>query len=220
MPGGGILLRGEQSVEPLRRGDLSEAGDLLARAFRDNPLNRAVIGKSTRRRLRANLHGMRAHLPQAERHGLLLGGRVEGRLVGALSSTPPGAYPLPAPGLALRLRCLLGQGVGVARRWARVYEALQELHPVDRHWYLGTLGVDPALWGRGFGTHLLSGWLQLVDADGKPAYLETDAASNLRFYRRAGFEVAEEICVLGVRIWTMRRPALARGRAGPSGESS
>ncbi len=154
---------------------------------------------------------MRAHLPQAARHGLLLGAHVEGRLAGVLSSTPPGAYPLPPPGLGVRLRCLLGQGFGVAHRWARVYEVLQGHHPVDRHWYLGTLGVDPALWGRGFGTHLLSDWLQLVDADGTPAYLETDAASNLRFYQRADFEVAEEICVLGVRIWTMCRPAMAGG---------
>jgi ribosomal protein S18 acetylase RimI-like enzyme len=150
---------------------------------------------------------MRAHLPQAERYGLLLSARSEGRLAGVLSSTPPGAYPLPAPSLAVRLRCSLGRGPRVANRWARVYELLREHHPVDRHWYLGTLGVEPELWGRGIGTELLSNWLQMVDVDCTAAYLETDAAGNLRFYQRAGFEVAEELWALGVRIWTMRRPA-------------
>jgi hypothetical protein len=54
----------------------------------------------------------------------------------------------------------------------------------------------------------------MVDADGAPAYLETDAAGNLRFYERAGFEVVEEIWALGVRIWTMRRPAVGGGLEG------
>jgi ribosomal protein S18 acetylase RimI-like enzyme len=157
---------------------------------------------------------MRAHLPQAERHGLLLSARAEGRLVGVLSSTPPGAYPLPPPSIPVRLRCLLGQGFRVAHRWAEVYELLQHHHPVDRHWYLGTLGVDPALWGRGVGAELLSAWLRLVDAAGTPAYLETDAAGNIRFYERVGFDVVEEIRVLGVRIWTMRRPTAGGGQEG------
>jgi ribosomal protein S18 acetylase RimI-like enzyme len=157
---------------------------------------------------------MRAHLPQAERHGLLLSARAEGELVGVLSSTPPGAYPLPPPGMAVRLRCLLGQGLRVANRWAQVYELLRNHHPVNRHWYLGTLGVEPELWGQGIGTELLSTWLQMVDADGSPAYLETDVGGNLGFYERAGFEVAEEIWVLGVRIWTMRRPARGGGQEG------
>ena len=154
---------------------------------------------------------MRAHLPQAEKYGLLLSASAEGELVGVLSSTPPGAYPLPPPSVAVRLRCSLGQGLRVANRWAGVYELLRDHHPAERHWYLGTLGVEPELWGRGIGTELLSAWLQKVDDDRMPAYLETDAAGNLRFYERTGFEVVEEIWVLGVRIWTMRRPAAGAG---------
>jgi ribosomal protein S18 acetylase RimI-like enzyme len=94
----------------------------------------------------------------------------------------------------------------VAHRWARVYELLREHHPVESHWYLATIGVDPELWGRGIGTGLLSAWLQMVDADLEPAYLETDVDRNIRFYERAGFAVVEELRILGVGIWTMRRP--------------
>ncbi len=195
------------SVESFRHGDLPAARELLARAFRDNPLNRAVIGGSARGRLRANRHGMRAHLPQAERYGLLLSAREDGRLAAVLSSTPPGAYPLPPPNIGVRLRCLLGQGLRVSRRWATVYELLRDYHPVERHWYLGTLGVDPELQGRGIGTELLTSWLRLVDADGSPAYLETDAAGNLPFYQRAGFDIIERMSILGVGVWAMRRGA-------------
>ena len=119
---------------------------------------------------------MRAHLPQAERYGLLLSARLEGRLAGVVSSTRPGAYPLPPPSLPVRLRCTLGQGLRVARRWARVYELLRDHHLVERHWYLGTIGVEPELQGRGVGSELLAAWLGLVDADGAPAYLETETA--------------------------------------------
>ena len=199
------------SVESFRHGDLPAAQSLLARAFRDNPLNRAVIGGSSRGRLRANYHGMRAHLPQAERYGLLLSARADGRLVGVLSSTPPGAYPLPPPRIGVRLRCLLGQGLRVAHRWAKVYELLRDHHPVERHWYLGTVGVEPQLQGRGIGTELVTAWLRLVDADRVPAYLETDTAGNIPFYQRAGFDVVEEIGILGVSIWAMRREAAGEG---------
>jgi ribosomal protein S18 acetylase RimI-like enzyme len=139
----------------------------------------------------------------------MLSARAAGRLAGVLSSAPPGSYPLPPPATGARLRCLLGQGLRVAHRWARVYELLREHHPVERHWYLATIGVDPELWGRGIGTGLLSVWLEMVDADLEPAYLETDVDRNIRFYQRAGFGVVEEFRILGVGIWTMRRPARA-----------
>ena len=38
---------------------------MLARAFRDNPLNRAVVGGSERRRVRSNRAGVAAYLPTA-----------------------------------------------------------------------------------------------------------------------------------------------------------
>jgi hypothetical protein len=46
------------------------AVQLLARAFRDNPLNVAVIGGGDpARRLRVNAHGLRSLLPTAHAHG-------------------------------------------------------------------------------------------------------------------------------------------------------
>ncbi len=101
----------------------------------------------------------------------------------------------------------MGQGWRVARRWGKVFEELELLHPLEPHWYLGTLGIDPPEQGQGLGGALLGQWLQNVDREGAPAYLETDREDNLAFYERAGFRVQGEIAILGVPVWCMRRPA-------------
>ncbi len=204
--------------EHLRIGSFSagelEAGIvLLARAFRDNPLNRAVLApRGPEDRERANAHGMRAHLPAALAAGEVLAARHAGRLAGLLVAAPPYVYPFPPPPLAARLRCLLGQGFRVVRRWAAIQAALQERHPLEPSWYLGTLGVAPPLQGRGIGTALLARWLSEVDRDGAPACLETDLALNLPFYERAGFAVVGELTLFGVTVWRMRRAAGGPGR--------
>ncbi len=196
------------SIGPLRPAERRGAVEVLARAFRDNPLNVAVIrSDDPARRVHSNYHGTRTLLPVAEVHGAVRVARSGEAVVGALIATPPHAYPLPPPSLASRLRCLLAQGWRVARRWSEVFEALDALHPPEPHWYLGALGVDPGLHGRGIGSALLADWLEGVDRDARLAYLETDRVENVGFYRRVGFEVVDETAIFGARVWCMRRPA-------------
>ncbi len=185
---------------------------MLARAFRDNPLNRTVVGPSERRRLRCNEAGMRAQLGPALARGEVLAARDgEGAIQGVLVGVPPGAWPLPLPALGARLRLLWRQGVGVAGRWATVARRLEDVHPIVDHAYLATLGVAPEQAGRGVGTKLLGAWLAGVDAAGVPAYLETDEARNVPFYTRAGFEVVRELSVLGVAVHALERPPAGAG---------
>ena len=194
------------SIDRLKESDLTQAIEVLARAFRDSPLNRAVIrSDDSTDRLESNRHGMRALLPVALRHGEALAATVDGVVVGSLVAPPPGRLPLPPPTLLSRLRCLMGQGWHVARRWSQVFEALEALHPKEPHRYLGTLGVDPPLQGRGVGGALLSNWLAGVDREGLPAYLETDSDRSVNFYQTAGFALEGEAAVLGVRVWRLRR---------------
>jgi GNAT superfamily N-acetyltransferase len=185
--------------------------DLLARAFRDNPLNVAVIGGAEARRLHANRYSMRALLPVACEHGEVWVLRDGPQVCAALIGVPPHLHPLPAPRLGLRLRTLLGQGMGAALRWARVFEELDRLHPPEPHWYLGTFGVDPSHQGRGLGSGLLAAWLAWIDTDGGDVYLETDRVENVPFYERAGFGTVCETAVLGVPVWCMRRESRIPG---------
>jgi len=194
------------SIAPLAESELTQAIEVLARAFRDNALNRAVIrSDDSNDRLRSNRHGMRALLPVARRHGDALVATLDGVVAGGLVAPPVGRLPLPPPSLVTRLRCLVGQGWQVARRWSQVYEALEALHPKEPHRYLGTLGVDPPLQRRGVGGALLSKWLAVVDREGAPAYLETDSERSVSFYERAGFAREGEAAILGVRVWRLRR---------------
>ncbi len=201
-------------VAPARAGDAGAVAVVLAHAFRDNPLNRAVVPGGPEARLRANLHGMRTQLPGARRRGVLWvahASAAAGGVLGALVAAPPLTFPFPLPDWAAQLRCLWGQGFRVARRWALVAERLQAEHPLDSHWYLATLGVAPSAQGRGLGRALLERWLAQVDADGARAYLETDALRNVGFYERSGFGVTREIRLLGVPVWLMARPGRSEG---------
>jgi GNAT superfamily N-acetyltransferase len=104
------------------------------------------------------------------------------------------------------MRTLLVQGPGVTGRWAEAFDALAEHHPVERHWYLGTLGVDPPHQRRGVGQRLLAAFLERADHDGTPAWLETDRETNIRFYERGGFAVVGTVSVFDTPVWLMRRP--------------
>jgi ribosomal protein S18 acetylase RimI-like enzyme len=200
-----VRQKGAVRIEPLPEPEVRPAAGILARAFRDNPLNRAVIGDSPEERLRSNDIGMRVHLPVARAHGRVLLARAEGRPAAVLVGVPPFGWPLPLPPFRQRLRLVFGQGWEVARRWAEVAAALQEHHWIGPHWYLATLGVEPALWGRGLGSRLLREWLRTVDADRSRAFLETDSHENVRFYERAGFRQLREVSVLGVPVYLMER---------------
>jgi ribosomal protein S18 acetylase RimI-like enzyme len=196
----------ELEIRALHERELCEAAELLALAFRDNPLNCAVIQSSRpERRLRSNRHGMRALLPTAWRHGAVWVARGAPGIEGVLVSAPPLTYPLPPPSLGTRLACAAQQGFAVARRWAEVFDALHAWHPLEPHGYVVALGVHPERQRRGVGAALLAAWLAVPAVSGAFQYLETDRERNLGFYARAGFEVAGELQVQGIRIWRMQR---------------
>jgi ribosomal protein S18 acetylase RimI-like enzyme len=199
-------------VGPLPRGELDLAVGVLARAFRDNPLNRAVIRAGEARRERANRAGVGAYLPLARERAFVAVARAGAAPIGVLVATPPWRWPLPPPGPLGLLRLLFGQGFGVARRWSEVSRQLREHHPGQPHWYLATLGVEPACWGRGAGRALLAALVAKADADATPAWLETDRPELERYYRGAGFEVRERIQLFGVPVLLMERPARSASR--------
>jgi GNAT superfamily N-acetyltransferase len=63
------------------------------------------------------------------------------------------------------------------------------LHPTYPHWYLETMGVDPAAQRKGIGGRLLEPVLEIADGDGVDCYLETADPRNADYYERHGFVV-------------------------------
>ncbi len=200
-------------IAPLAARDLGEATELLARAFQDNPLNRAVVGGRAERRLRCNRAGMRTFLPAALAVGTGLGARAPGAgpLLGVLVALPPGARPLPRASFASLLRLWAVQGAGVIQRWSAIADALQLHRPLAPHAYLATLGVAPATQRGGVGSALLRHWLAQIDERRERAYLETDRAESAAWYASAGFVARAEIVLLGVTVHLLERPPLGHG---------
>jgi GNAT superfamily N-acetyltransferase len=68
-----------------------------------------------------------------------------------------------------------------------IFEQMGQYHPVEPHWYLPLIGVDPARQGSGLGSILLRHALARSDRDGVPAYLESSNPRNIGLYERHGF---------------------------------
>jgi GNAT superfamily N-acetyltransferase len=66
------------------------------------------------------------------------------------------------------------------------------LHPDDRHWYLVSMGVDPALQRQGVGGRLLQPVLEIADRARIDCYLETADPRNAAYYARHGFELEND----------------------------
>lgn len=93
-----------------------------------------------------------------------------------------------------------------------LFEAIGRVHPLEPHWYLPIIGVDPACQGSGLGSALLRYGLERCDRDGMPAYLEATRAENVRLYERHGFQRLEPIQVGSCPpVTPMWRPASTVG---------
>jgi ribosomal protein S18 acetylase RimI-like enzyme len=75
------------------------------------------------------------------------------------------------------------------------------------HWYLALLGVSPEMQGQGIGNALLTPILRTADQHGLACYLETFVAENVGFYGRQGFEVVDDgiEAVSQIPFWAMKR---------------
>lgn len=74
-----------------------------------------------------------------------------------------------------------------------IFKQMEKFHPVEPHWYLPMIGVDPVRQGEGVGSSLMAEALKAVDRDGIIAYLESSNPGNISLYQRHGFEVIGEI---------------------------
>ena len=71
-------------------------------------------------------------------------------------------------------------------------------HPRDApHYYLSLLGTHPDHRGKGIGMALLEHDLELIDAEGFPAYLESSNPANNDRYRGVGFQAVGEFAYPG-----------------------
>lgn len=118
--------------------------------------------------------------------------------------------PVRPPALVVEWNALLAAIPGLATRLAAYGALADSVEPAEPHYYLGVLGLHPALQGQGAGKALLNAYCALSDAD--PAshgvFLETGSESSLRFYLRNGFELSGEGYLGGAHLWCVYRPGV------------
>lgn len=190
--------------------ELPQVATVLARAFEDDPLWRWVVGPRDDADRRARLDRFFAAVigKLHARHELVF---TTGDFAGAAVWDPPGQWQVRLGDEARVAPAALGAfGLGVTRL-LRLLLAVERAHLREPHYYLFSIGADPALQGRGVGAALLAPMLARCDAEGMPAYLESSNRRNVPFYRRHGFLETGELQIAdGVQLTLMRRPPPAR----------
>jgi GNAT superfamily N-acetyltransferase len=196
------------SVRELDRRERREAVAVLARAFWHDPLF-DVFAKDLLHEQRLLPLFFSAVMNDVVRAG----GRawvaeVDGHPRGVAGWLAPGAYPRGRRHDAL-FQAQAMAAVARVQHKAMALRLLTELdrrHPKDPHWYLAVLGVDPSQQGKGAGAALLAPVLAQCDAEGLPAYLETQKEANVPWYARFAFAVTGEIRLPSAPpVWCMRR---------------
>lgn len=94
-------------------------------------------------------------------------------------------------------------------RFIALRTALADNTPAEHHWYLQMVGTHPDWQRRGLASHLINEGLSWARRDGVGAYLETETAGNVAYYRHLGFEVRTEwdVAEAGPHMWGMWHPA-------------
>jgi len=198
-------------VHDLSVSEIPAASQMLARAFRNDPIasyflptgakRELLLGRFQRWLLRygracgevyassPKLEGVAVWLPAEETHR------------GWLQMARTGALLLPfSVGPRFFLRAL---------RYSDHIGRLRQQHLPLPHCYLQMLGVDPDCQRQGHATRLLGSMLERLDREKMACCLDTGNRANLGFYERFGFRVAEESHVPGTNVecWLMVRGA-------------
>jgi GNAT superfamily N-acetyltransferase len=117
---------------------------------------------------------------------------------------PPGETPDWARQARFFLRYLAIAGPVRALKRGFDLKRMDQRHPVQPHFYLQLLGVEPDSRRRGLGGALLTRLLNRAQADGCAVYLETSNPENLAFYSRHGFSGTTETRLSdGLRLWSL-----------------
>lgn len=196
----------ETSTRLARTTDLDRAAGVLADAFADSPWTRWTVDASDHERRIMALQRI-----ALEHFALAFGGvsvtAVNG-VVHSVAAWSDSAMVSAAPvdsDVASAVAELEGDRHDASKAADRLVDPLR---PRTRHLHLGTVGTSRAMQGRGLGTLTLAPLFRSSAETGLDVWLETSTESNVAFYARLGFEVADQVTIEGggPEVWLMRRP--------------
>jgi ribosomal protein S18 acetylase RimI-like enzyme len=200
-------------LEPIRVSprEHSNAIEILAEAFVDDPMVKYVAGEKAREYAR-KIYGVMFKAYSTKGYAYFDSSGKSGMILWIDSGEDPGLGAW-IKGGALKMLTFpagsLGRLMKVGRGVSKVHKDCIKEH----HLHLIFIAVSPASQGKGIGGRLMSLFAHEADSKALPCYLETQNPSNLRFYESFGFFVAKEIEIsTELRSWSMVRPVPPRER--------
>lgn len=182
-------------------GEEYQASSVLSVAMVSNPIHDAVLhgqGEAERQRLEEMFLEM---LTERPREVLVM--KHESTIVGVLRSQECHERSASQEQVAAEVdEAALDDTDSRIAHWSRVWD---ELDPQEPHRHLGPVGVLPKFQGHGIGSMMMENFCAQVDANGEPAYLETDKLENVRFYEKFCFRLIGETDIFGVKNYFMWR---------------
>ncbi|MEV0348182.1 GNAT family N-acetyltransferase [Nonomuraea sp. NPDC050680] len=171
------------------------AGEVLARAFHDDPVVRWLLPDDPGTALMFTTLARYSHAIAEAAYD------AGGAMVGAALWDPPG-HQADEAGLSGFV-----EAMGERVSYGMVLEETLAAHrPAEEHWYLAQIGTLPEVRGSGVGGALLL--TGLARCAGLPVYLESSKESNVPLYEKHGFHVTEEFRLPGgPPVWGMWRAA-------------
>lgn len=192
-------------------GDLDRAAEVLGDAFADYPWTRWTVDPSDHQRRISALQRI-----ALEHFGLRRGAISVSSLEGTIHSVAAWTDTAAVSAARIDDRAMASQVAeleGTRHHASRVAEQQVEgLRPDQRHLYLGTVGTSQAMQGRGLASRSLAPLFQAGDESALEIWLETSSQTNVEFYQRLGFTVANHFVIDsgGPPVWAMvRKPTSA-----------
>ena len=202
MPEGpGVGAGAEADVRRIQLEDVPRLSVSLARAFLDDPVSLYLFPERRVKRLERYFRFQirTIFMPRGEAW------TISSLMAASFWMPPNPTPPTMAEGLSqLPVLAILGRRTP---RAVRLVQMLESHHPHVPHFYLATIGTDPAVQGKGYGSALLRVVLSRCDAEALPSYVESSNSENLPFYHRHGYEVVKEVVVpqTELKLWLMWR---------------
>ncbi len=195
------------SVRAVTAADSASVSQLLARAFWDDPLTSHLLPDEKTRDVKLpRMFGLLLKLGLPHRACFVTSGCEAATLW-----RPPNQWHMHFWQYITNAPEMLGVFGANALGVITTMDQVEKNHPKEPHWYLQTIGTDPAKQGKGFGSLIMREQLAVADAARMPCYLESSKDTNIPIYKSFGFEVTGEIRVPkgGPTLWPMWRAVRA-----------
>lgn len=187
---------------------LISAGRLLSRAFLNDPITHFVFNGSISPddpRLR-EFHRFSCFI-RLEMGWPLIGIEESQKLVAAAGLTDPGEFQWPdsLKRAFANLRSCIGEDAALRlQNFARIAEASR---PAEPHIYLGFIGTDPRMQGKGYGRALLDWICEYSESHpiSQGIALDTENAANVPIYEHFGYHVTSKHSIDNLSVWCMYR---------------